>query len=103
MDTGADYTQIPMRIARSLGLRKVAERTINPADGRPPSRHPVYRADVELEGALFSGVLVTGNDSFSPNGEPWALVGRDILNEAVVLDGPGRVYTVRPVSASNAP
>lgn len=99
LDTGADYTQIPLSIARALGLRKVGEREIIYADGIPrleSHKSPTYRADVEFDGAVFRGVLVSGDDSFTPNGEPWALIGRDILNRAVVLDGPRRVYTVTP-------
>lgn len=94
LDTGADYTQIPLRIARALGLRKVRERDVMDASGNR-SKQPMFRADLELDGAMFRDQLVIGDDRFTPNGEPWGLIGRDILNAAVVLDGPRQHYTVR--------
>lgn len=58
------------------------------------SKQPMFRADLELDGAMFMDQLVIGDDRFTPNGEPWGLIGRDILNAAVVLDGPRQYYTV---------
>jgi hypothetical protein len=91
LDSGADYTEIPLGVARRLGLRRSGERQI---DGRP-TPDPTYFARIELERRIFE-VVVIATDEFKVNGEIWGLIGRDILNEAVVLDGPRRTYEVAP-------
>src|SRR5260370_32455237 len=95
LDSGADYTEIPLGVARALGLKRSGEKTIN---GRPKP-DPTYYAHVELERRIFD-VVVIASDEFRVNGEVWGLIGRDILNEAVVLNGPRRVYEVAPMSAA---
>ncbi|MBI2205528.1 MAG: retroviral-like aspartic protease family protein [Candidatus Rokubacteria bacterium] len=94
LDSGADYTQVPTRVVRALGLRRVGERNVETADERRRQVLPTYIANIELENVVFEGVVIIGSDDFTPNGDAWALVGRDILNEAVVLDGPSKSFTV---------
>ena len=91
LDSGADYTEIPLAIAKKLALRRSGEKHI---DGRP-NPDPTYYARIELEGRVFE-IVAIATDEFKVNGEVWGLIGRDILNEAVVLDGPRRVYDVAP-------
>lgn len=91
LDSGADYTEIPLSVARRLSLRRSGEKQIN---GRPRPA-PAYWAPIELEGRVFK-VVAIASDEFEVNGEVWGLIGRDILNQAVVLDGPRRVYEVAP-------
>jgi predicted aspartyl protease len=93
LDSGADYTEIPIRLAQKLRLRKAGQKQVA---GRPKP-DTTYYAGIELEGRVFD-VVVIASDQFDVEGEPWALIGRDILNEAVVLDGPGRAYTVAPAT-----
>lgn len=49
MDSGADFTQIPLRIVRALGLRQVRERQVRYGNG-PPVILPVFSADIEFNG-----------------------------------------------------
>jgi len=104
LDSGADYTQIPTATVTNLGLKKKGDRLVDRKDGLPPTSVPTYVTDIILEGVTFRDVLVSGTDDFGFDGTPWALVGRDILNEGVILDGPRKWFTVTdPSSASVAP
>jgi len=101
LDSGADYTEIPARFAARLGLRRVGEKPIADADGKE-RKYPTFFARVELEGRVFEVVVIA--KGFIVNGAEWALIGRDILTQAVVLNGPANVYDVAPaMPASGAP
>jgi hypothetical protein len=57
---------------------------VNPHDPSGPSiQQSVYAADLEFEGVPFPNELVVGSDDFVGNSEPWALIGRDLLNRAL--------------------
>ena len=53
---------------------------------------PKFWARVELEGRTFE-LNVIGN-GIRVQGALWGLVGRDILNQAVVINGPRSFYTI---------
>src|SRR5213593_1624826 len=87
LDTGADQTQIPIATANAVVLRKLRDKLIMAADGQQGS-HPVYAATLEFDGRTFVNLPVVGTHL------PIALVGRDILNQVAVLDGPRLTYSV---------
>jgi hypothetical protein len=66
---------------------------------RESKEYPKYFARIEIDGRFFEiqviateGLLV---ERQGDRDQAWALIGRDILNEAIVLDGPRTVYEVR--------
>jgi predicted aspartyl protease len=87
LDSGADQTQIPHATAQAARLRKVSDKRIFDANGNSHLQ-PVYVANVSFDGVTFSNMPVTATPLTI------ALVGRDILNQRVVLDGPGLTYTL---------
>lgn len=87
LDTGADQTLIPLRIALALGLRKVRDKQVFDANGRQQLQ-PVYVANIEFDGVLFNNLAVIGSAI------PIALIGRDVLNQVALLDGPRRTYSL---------
>lgn len=90
LDTGADYTQIPETIANALSLRPTGHRTFTNADNRKTTSR-LYLADVEFDGRTYPMLEVTGSAL------PFALIGRDILNDLVAeFDGPALSYSLRP-------
>lgn len=101
LDTGADYTEIPNRLARQLGLRQRGERDVRGVENRP-RKLPKYVARIELGGRLFDTVVL-GSDGLEVNGERWAIVGRDILNESVTLNWPRLTYVVASATDANGP
>lgn len=80
IDTGADCTLIPLRLARLLHMPEVDRIEIaGVAGGR--AIVPVYAGRVELAGRRCLARLVACEDE--------VIVGRDILNQLVTrLDGP---------------
>ena len=76
-----------------MGLRRAGEKRV---DGRA-GPDPTYYAKIEIQERVFE-VVAIATDEFLVNGEIWGLIGRDILNEAVVLDGPRRVFEVLPAT-----
>ena len=91
VDTGADGTFIPERVATQLGLPLVDHLTVEGvAGGRAPAR--VYAATVELGPLRTLCRLVAFEDE--------AILGRDLLNRLVVLlDGPRLEASLRKPSA----
>lgn len=94
VDTGADTTVIPARLARELELPPVGEVAVQGATGRR-TRAPVYRAELQLgEAVLPVPVAALGREM---------LLGRDVLNRwTVVLRGPARVLEVETNTAEPA-
>jgi len=66
LDSGADYTQIPLGVAKKLGLRKAGEKYVN--DQVTPD--PTYYARIEMEGRIFE-IVAIATDEFTVNGETW--------------------------------
>jgi predicted aspartyl protease len=88
VDTGADCTLIPARIARSLRLPIVDKIRVIGLGGKPIAA-PVHAARVRL-GALhaLARVVAMGDE---------ALLGRDLLNRLVLrIDGPAGVVEATP-------
>jgi len=83
VDTGADCTVIPARLAKSLGLPIIDEIRVIGVGGKPIAA-PVHAARVRL-GALhaLARVVAMGDE---------ALLGRDLLNRLLLrIDGPAGV------------
>lgn len=88
LDTGADQTQVPETIARTLRLRPTGFRTFRNADGSLVT-HRQYVADVELDGLSFQTLEVVGSQLSI------ALIGRDILNTLLAeFNGPTLSYSL---------
>lgn len=90
LDTGADQTQIPLNIALALRLRKLRDKPITDANGQRRWQ-PVYAAKIEFDGIAFDNLSVIGSPF------PFALIGRDVLNQVAVLDGPRLTVSLTPV------
>lgn len=81
VDTGAELTVIPDRLARSLRLPMVNEMTVRGVTGAKRVR--IYGAEVEIGGARLS-IEVAGVGTQT-------LLGRDVLNRwTLVLRGPAQ-------------
>lgn len=88
VDTGADCTLIPARIAKSLRLPLIDKIEIMGVGGKTMAA-PVHAARVRL-GALraIARVVALGDES---------LLGRDLLNRLVLtIDGPGQTIEAVP-------
>lgn len=90
LDTGADQTQIPNRIALALRLRKLRDKKITDANGNQ-ALQSIYAANISFDGIVFDNLPVIGSLF------PIALVGRDVLNQVAVLDGPRLIFTLTSV------
>jgi len=83
LDTAADITVIPARVAEKLGLVPLDEVPIGGFDGRVTwvSTFLVELALKQFESKVMR--VVAGRD------EPYVLLGRDVLNgRRILLDGP---------------
>ncbi len=90
LDTGADQTQIPLTIALALRLRKIRDKPITDSNGHQRLQ-PVYVAKIEFDGIVFGTLPVIATAL------PIALIGRDLLNQVAVLDGPRLTFSLTPV------
>lgn len=89
VDTGADCTLIPARIAKSLGLPIIDRIEVIGVGGKPIAA-PVHAARMHV-GAVraLTRVVALGNE---------ALLGRDLLNRLVLrIDGPSRMLEATPL------
>ncbi|MDQ7843599.1 MAG: retroviral-like aspartic protease family protein [Armatimonadota bacterium] len=94
VDTGADITVIPERLARNLRLAATGEVRIRGATG-DSVRVPLYAATLSVAGSdITLPVVGLGRE---------AILGRDIINRwTVVLRGPAGVLDVEaPVSSAS--
>lgn len=89
IDTGADCTLVPSGVIATLGLKYSGSSTVAGVGGK-----------VE-EMRLYPAAI--GNHHMPPQtmevvahpGEPWVLLGRDVLNgHRLLLDGPGLVLEI---------
>jgi predicted aspartyl protease len=88
VDTGADCTLIPVRIARSLRL-PVVDRVAVQGVGGKPRNAPVYAVRLRV-GTLrtLTRVVALGDE---------ALLGRDVLNQLLLqIDGPAQRISAEP-------
>lgn len=85
VDTGADMTMAPAEILVNLQAQDVQETTLVSAWG---DRHAVvlYLVDLDIDGQVFPGVLVAGDETADG-----IILGRNLLNMLpLFLDGPQR-------------
>jgi len=83
VDTGADMTNAPAEILEKLQAQAVQETNMVSQWG---DVHPVvlYLVDLEVEGQLFPGVMVAGDEKTDE-----IILGRNLLNRLpIFLDGP---------------
>ncbi len=89
LDTAADRTVVPLAVVQSLGLEPVDQITIGGFAGQI-HRVPVYLVTLAIR--TFPARLVR---VLAHPGEPWVLLGRDVLNgHRVLFDGPNLVLEV---------
>lgn len=83
LDTGADQTVIPAALADQLGLTELGRVTFAGL-GDVRSELPVFEVELVIRGLRPLRVEVVGSA-----GEPYVLLGRDVLNlYRIVFDGP---------------
>jgi predicted aspartyl protease len=86
VDTGAECTLVPALLVRQLGLPQIDVIGVTGVGGGR-TRTAVHAASVELGGLRMLARIVAFADE--------AILGRDILNQAVVtLDGPGLAISI---------
>src|SRR4051812_49340303 len=84
VDSAADRTVIPLHMATQLALDEIEQRQFAGL-GNVVTTLSIYRAILTIRG--LTPVLA---DTAGGPGEPYVLLGRDILNlYRLVLDGPG--------------
>lgn len=86
VDTGADITVIPARLARDLQLPPVGELGIVGATGKRV-RAPIYGAELQIGAFTFSAqIAALGRET---------LIGRDVLNRwTLVLRGRRQILEI---------
>jgi len=83
VDSGADRTVIPTRLAEQIGLVEVERREFEGLGGVRVTLS-LFDLLVTIRGCQPVAVAAAGSD-----GEPYILLGRDVLNHfRIVLDGP---------------
>lgn len=83
VDTGADMTIAPAEILIDLQAQEIQETNLVSQWG---DVHPVvlYLVDIEIDGQVFPGVMVAGDDTTDE-----VILGRNLLNMLpLFLDGP---------------
>jgi predicted aspartyl protease len=89
VDSGADRTVLPPRLVEALELPHLTDKPVAGLGGEV-SRLPVYGVLLGVHDlpARFQAV-------YACDGEPWVLLGRDVLNRfRVVLDGPASAVQI---------
>ena len=83
IDTAADRTLLPAALVQSLSLPHIGTIAMKVVGGITQTM-PLYAVDVILDSMLAQTFEVVANA-----GEPWILLGRDIMNaHRMLLDGP---------------
>lgn len=83
LDTGADQSLVPFAMAQALSLLHTGAVEVSGVGG---NREIMERYGVLIAIHTFPARLV---EVLSHPGEPWVLLGRDVLNHhCIVLDGP---------------
>ena len=83
IDTGADFSVIPHKVAVLLGLRQFSEKEVIGSMGDSQTR-PVFKADL-----TFLDSSISNQSLVSLERRIHMLIGRDILNQyKTVFDGP---------------
>jgi predicted aspartyl protease len=89
LDTAADASVIPLRLAEALGLEQLGELPAIGVDGRPATLATfLVRIGIRDYPARTAEV-------FASQHEPYVLLGRDLLNRfRIVLDGPNLLLDI---------
>ncbi len=83
VDTGADRTIIPTRLAEQLGLEALERREFEGLGGQRVTL-TLFRVPVTIRRCPTVIITAAGSD-----GEPYTLLGRDVLNLfRITFDGP---------------
>jgi hypothetical protein len=89
VDSAADRSVLPPRLVEALELTKVAERQVAGLGGEV-GHLPTYWVLLGIHDLPPRSQLV-----FACDGEPWVLLGRDVLNQyRVLLDGPASAVEI---------
>lgn len=89
VDSGADQTILPTRLAGPLNLDVIDRREFEGLGGQKVSLE-ILRALVTIRDCPPVQVDVASSD-----GEPYILLGRDVLNDfRIILDGPNGKLTI---------
>jgi hypothetical protein len=95
VDSAADRTVLPPRLVEALGLEKFADRPVAGLGG-DVGQLPTYWVLVGVHDLSPRSQLV-----FACDGEPWVLLGRDVLNQyRVILDGPASAVEIQQPAES---
>jgi len=88
LDTAADVSGLPRDLVDELALPPARRVTTSTFRGEPVQAR-LHRGDLVVAGRRFAQV------EWLPIGRPYALLGRDVLNDLVLrLDGPSLVTEV---------
>ena len=89
LDTGADRSLVPQAIVDALGLEYSGSLPVGGVGGKVEEL-ALYTAELRIH-TLSPRVI----EVFAHPGEPWVLLGRDVLNvHRLLLDGPGLALEV---------
>jgi hypothetical protein len=94
VDCAADRTVLPATVVQDLELQPVGEIDVAGLGGDVRRMH-LYGVGLGIHDLAPRMVKVVGSE-----GEPWILLGRDVLNGyRVVLDGPQQALEIDPPSS----
>jgi len=89
LDTAADRTVIPLAVTEALGLEPLDEMTVG-GFGGGVYRVPIYLVSLAIR--TFPPLVLR---VLAHPGEPWILLGRDVLNgHRILFDGPNLVLEI---------
>ena len=89
LDTGADKTVIPAEVVEQISLRPAGTVTVAGLGGET-GQESVYPVRLTVDGLGTVAIPVLAS-----SGEPWVLLGRDVLNRyRIVLDGPNQTLEI---------
>jgi hypothetical protein len=92
LDSGAEYTSVPITIVNAFALEQRGEVSVDGATGTSELQG-LYRVNLEFLGIVYGYHLVIGGTG--PASEEYILIGRDILNRhRILLEGPQQQFTI---------